>query len=244
MKTWWIGLALACMFGASALAEPPKLLTAPPPIKELSNLRDRRFCDILAVRESQPLHKVGVEVLSTIGVDGCPARTWEALDPTAVAEQLHTSAVILDGPRFLVSDWLRSRSLGKPAIGVQDLGVHPIASAVLLEEDGQAVRRPYLTYTIERASSYIYATGKQVFELRGPEERVYVMESYTTAADPTLTSAKLADLGSKLRLPKGWRYRVRTLTQDLEMRSSGGATLVMDDLHNIYQRFDLRLVPL
>jgi hypothetical protein len=38
-----------------------------------------------------------------------------------------------------------------------------------------------------------------------------------------------------LKLPKGWQYRVRTLSEDLVVRSTGKAHVLQDDLKNSYQ---------
>lgn len=47
----------------------------------------------------------------------------------------------------------------------------------------------------------------------------------------------LTDLGARLTLPTGWRYRSRVLTEDVRIVAEGGmATVVQDDLGNTYQR--------
>ena len=50
-----------------------------------------------------------------------------------------------------------------------------------------------------------------------------------------LASAFAKDLGSKLELPPGWKFRVKVLNEDLTIRAVNGiAHIVQDDLENTY----------
>jgi hypothetical protein len=45
------------------------------------------------------------------------------------------------------------------------------------------------------------------------------------------------DLAQKLRLPKGWSFRVVPLTKDFRLKAVGGfATVAQDDLLDTYQK--------
>ena len=48
----------------------------------------------------------------------------------------------------------------------------------------------------------------------------------------------LAALGSRLSLPEGWTYGVRTLETELTVLSDGLATVVQDELRNTYQQYE------
>jgi hypothetical protein len=56
--------------------------------------------------------------------------------------------------------------------------------------------------------------------------------------DKTLTNDQLDALGSKLKLPSGWRYTTTTPDQDLVLGAQGEATVIQDDLDNTYQKLD------
>lgn len=57
--------------------------------------------------------------------------------------------------------------------------------------------------------------------------------------DETLEASDLPGLGSRLDLPEGWEYEVRTLDAPLAVRSSDGeAVVIQDELQNTYQRID------
>ena len=65
------------------------------------------------------------------------------------------------------------------------------------------------------------------------------MQAYTNLVDKSLTEAGLRDLGSKLKLPAGWKYEVKTLDRDFTFappeRTGYLAHAIVDDLQNVYQ---------
>jgi hypothetical protein len=52
------------------------------------------------------------------------------------------------------------------------------------------------------------------------------MQSYSQIVDSSLAYADLAALGSRLKPPKGWQYRSRTLTADLVAPARGEARIL------------------
>ena len=61
------------------------------------------------------------------------------------------------------------------------------------------------------------------------------MQTWSQIKDPTLTEADLAGLATKLTLPAGWNYRVRTLTAPLVVATeSNAAQVLQDNLENSY----------
>ena len=64
------------------------------------------------------------------------------------------------------------------------------------------------------------------------------MQAGSQVVDSSLTMASLAKLGDRLKLPLGWKYRVRTLDKDLVFDLGKGTVVhaVSDDLRNIYNR--------
>ena len=77
--------------------------------------------------------------------------------------------------------------------------------------------------------------GKPVFILDDPEGNPRVMHAYSLIVDPNLKYDSLNDLGSRLKLPPGWKFRVKVLDQDLTIRAVDGiAHILQDDLQNTY----------
>ena len=56
-----------------------------------------------------------------------------------------------------------------------------------------------------------------------PDGTTYVMQSYSLVVDPRLTRSRLAQLGGRLQLPDGWRYRVRRLEEEWTLGVDGEA---------------------
>jgi hypothetical protein len=74
--------------------------------------------------------------------------------------------------------------------------------------------------------------------LEGPGGSRYAMQAYAQIVDKTLTYADLPALGSRLKLPTGWRYTTLTPETDLVLGAKGTATVVQDELENTYQKLD------
>jgi len=64
------------------------------------------------------------------------------------------------------------------------------------------------------------------------------LQAYAQIVDKSLTYADLPALGSRLKLPSGWRYTSMVPESDLVLGAQGKATVVQDDLENTYQKLD------
>jgi len=102
--------------------------------------------------------------------------------------------------------------------------------------------KPFAAYkptVVARNSKFLWLKGSQVYLLRDPDGKTWIMQAYTNLVDKTLTAAGLPKLGSKLKLAPGWKYEVKTLDRDLTYippASTGYLThAVADDLQNVYQ---------
>ena len=96
-------------------------------------------------------------------------------------------------------------------------------------------RQPYTENGVQRQNRYVYERGKNVYELLAPDSRVYVMQSYSQV-DKELNETGLLTLADRLKLPYGWKYRTRTLDEDLVVQNVGGkAYVIQDELKNTYQ---------
>ena len=74
--------------------------------------------------------------------------------------------------------------------------------------------------------------------LRGADGKTWVMQSYATEVDKDLTFEKLPELGSKLKLPDGFKFEVVTLTKDPTVdprKADGLAHIIRDDHHDVYE---------
>jgi hypothetical protein len=98
--------------------------------------------------------------------------------------------------------------------------------------------KPYRERTVDRQTRYVFMAGRPVFLLVRPDGARYAMQSYAEMADKSLSYADLPGLGSRLKLPAGWRYETMTPDADLVLGAQGKATIVQDDLDDTYQKLD------
>jgi hypothetical protein len=159
--------------------------------------------------------KVNVDVLKkefdVLGVFKNGPRGW-TVDSLhlPVAPEIHT----LDG---LETRWYMKVELPK--------GIRP----------GSASGTAYKTINAVRNSTMTFEKGKPVYNLDDPAGTPWVMQAYSMIVDPKLTYADLTNLGGKLKLPPGWKYRVQVLDQDLTIKAVNGiAHITQDELQNTY----------
>jgi hypothetical protein len=92
--------------------------------------------------------------------------------------------------------------------------------------------------TIDRDTIYRFKAGNPVFLLEAPDGSRYAMQAYAQIVDKSLAYAGLPALGSRLKLPSGWRFTTLTPETDLVLGAKGTATVVQDELENTYQKLD------
>jgi haloalkane dehalogenase len=129
---------------------------------------------------------------------------------------------------------------GREIVTFGELRMRPLATVRLpvTALRGGLDRQPYVENVIHRTTVYVYDQGREVYELIAPDGTFYVMQSHSLAVDPTLTEADLPSLGSRLRLPSGWRYQVRQLPRKWSLQIDGEARVIQDELENSYQRVE------
>jgi hypothetical protein len=98
--------------------------------------------------------------------------------------------------------------------------------------------KPYRERTVDRETRYVFRAGRPVFLLVRPDGARYAMQSYAEMKDKSLSYADLPALGSRLKLPAGWRYETMTPDADLVLGAKGKAIIVQDDLDDTYQKLD------
>jgi len=203
---------------------------APAGMKERANLRNVRYCEIFVARRHGM--SATASVYNTLGLNDCPEEKWAAMSAAKLKTELHASMVILNGPRYFIMD---RNALADPG-GVETFDGLEARLLAQLEIKSKQKRTPYTENTVERQSQYVYESGKNVYELVSGDGRVYIMQSYSQEIDKTLKEEGLLSLALRLKLPKGWQYRVVKVNKDLVVRNAGGkAHVVQDDFRNTYQ---------
>lgn len=199
-------------------------------------LRDQRYCELLPVHLSfaGPV----ATVYNTIGHGNCPQAEWAALTAAELRRTFGGITVIRNGPRYFIMDRIVGAGATAAGDSVELGGITLVRRAELTLPWSVlwAEREPWHEQTVERETVYRFDAGKPLFELTGPDGSTYVMQSYSRIVDPTLSYADLPGLGSRLKLPAGWSYRMRVPEADVVLSAGGRAVVLQDDLTNTYQK--------
>lgn len=197
-----------------------------------SNLRGERYCEII-VSKSVPTFAV----YNTIGLNQCPDDAWKKVSTHEVKKITGSTFVHLNGPRYWVIDGFSHSNLVSPTvvqfngIGMREAGVLHLKMRDLLKPN-----RPYQTRDVNRKTTWVYNAGKPVFELIDPQGSVYIMQSYSVQRGQQ-SEKSLEQLGSKLKLPAGWKFKTGVLSKNISVQAiDGTAVVVQDDLLNTYQK--------
>ena len=79
--------------------------------------------------------------------------------------------------------------------------------------------------------------GSRVYILDDPDGNSYVMKSAGLIKDPNQKFEDLKNLGSRLNLAPGWKFRTMVLEQELVFKTKDGRSfIVQDDIGNTYDR--------
>ena len=166
---------------------------------------------------------------------------WDRLSLSALKSQLPGPplSALRNGPRFWVLDEIRGYAKGElrlfngkrfDMVGVLDV---PIASILF--------REPYKPMTIKRMTDWIFYDGSKVYELHDTlTGEIYTMQAASLEINKNASLASLSTLRLRQK-PKGWKYKVRTITGGHEVyHINGSATVLQDEFRNTYQKTFLK----
>ena len=212
---------------------------------KFDNLMGTRYTEILLVFGNGLTHKVTAGVYNTMGLNGanpagggdsCPAALVDNLDLAKVAEDNGALKVIKNGPRLWTVDHVVGK-LGKErdfqGLKARWVMWFPIPERFLKG----AMENPYGVMDALRDTSMVIRKGSRAYILDDPQGTTWVMKSASLIVDPNQKFEDLKNLGSRLKLPTGWKFRSPILEQDLVFMSDNGkAQITQDDLGNTYDR--------
>lgn len=227
----------AVTIAALMLATFPAAAQTPDRAKHMiDGVRDARYCEII------PVVRRGAHLLATVyntlGLNECPAETWDKITEREMKKRFGALKVVLNGPRHFVMDSIAAAgdtAAGK-TVDIEGMGL--TARATINVGVAGLLAKPYRERTIDRETRYVFRANQPVFLLVRPDGVRYAMQSYAQMVDKSLSYNDLATLGSRLKLPAGWRYEVMKPDSDLMLGAQGKATVVQDDLDDTYQKLD------
>jgi hypothetical protein len=231
-----IGIAAMAFAVVVAALAPAAAQTIDKGKHQIDGVRDARYCEIIPVVR-KGLRLVGT-VYNTLGLNDCPPALWDKISEAALCKRFGAIIVVLNGPRHFVMDVIGAagNTASGATIDVGGLGLTARATIALRLADMRT--KPYRERTVDRETRYIFQAGRPVFLLVRPDGARYAMQSYAETTDKSLSYADLPTLGSRLKLPAGWRYDTMTPDADLVLGAKGKATIVQDDLADTYQKLD------
>ncbi|CZG25903.1 hypothetical protein [Legionella pneumophila] len=198
---------------------------------ETSNMRGKRYCEIILTKTIS-----SYAVYNTWGLNNCPEQLWSKVSISAVKKETGSSFVHLNGPRYWVIDGFKNTSLINPAI--KTISGIPMREAGILHLSLMDLfkNKPYQSHVVDRKTTWVYQADKPVFELIDPNGQVFVMQSYSVQKYPQ-TMNTLTQLGAKLQLPKGWKFKTGVLNKPETIQAvNNKAVVVQDNFLNTYQK--------
>jgi hypothetical protein len=235
-------LVAALVLALPALAGKRKPIPVPNAPKEMTfkGLRGVQYCEVWLIAGT-PETGISGDYYNTSNLnnsadkmDTCPCNLWDKVNAEALKAEYDVTTVYKNGPRGWTMD-----SITIPVGPVQTFeglktrwwgrGVLPKGAKF------KAGLEPYKPLKSHRKSTFTFQKDKPVFILEDPEGTPWVMQAYSKIIDPTLTYDSLKNLGAKLKLPAGWKYRVVKPDKDLVISTPQGYNwIVQDNLQNTY----------
>jgi hypothetical protein len=199
---------------------------------EKTHIRGGRYCEIILAKGL-----INFTVYNTWGLNDCPATRWDKVTSARVKKETGATFVYLNGPHYWVIDGFKNSNVVNPTIKtmngltMQEAGVLHIRLADLFKASAR-----YYKHEVQRQTTWIYQAGKPIYELIDANGDVFVMQSYNLLKSPQ-TENSLSQLGTTLKLPKGWVFKTGILKKSETVQAINNlAIIVQDSFDNTYQK--------
>ena len=238
-------LMVALMVGVSVLtgcAKPKPADDAQLTHMEFDGLMGTRYTEFLIVW-GNPLKKEFVAgVYNTVGlnspegkVDSSPQDKLDKVNLKQVEDEMEALSHVLNGPRLWTIDHLGVNA-GKKR-DFQGLEANWVMWFPIPDEIREGKDLSYAIMPALRDTAMTIWKGSRVYILDDPDGNSFVMKSASLIKDPDQKFEDLKDLGSRLKLAEGWKFRTRVLEQELVFKTKDGKSfIVQDDIGNTYDR--------
>jgi len=208
------------------------------------NLMGTRYTEILLVFGNALTGDYTAGVYNTIGLNGanpagggdsCPAAILDKVDMKKVKEDNHALSTVKNGARLWTVDYVGVKT-GKER-DFQGLKARWVMWFPIPDEIRKGKDLSYQVMHAKRDTSMGIRKGSRAYILDDPEGNAWVMKSASLIKDPNQKFEDLKDLGSRLKLPTGWKFRTLILEQDLVfMTDNGNTQITQDEIGNTYDR--------
>jgi hypothetical protein len=196
----------------------------------VTGLSGKRYGEVLLVIPGEAGPQA--TVYNSFPLNDCPAELWSELDAQALATENGAAAALLNGPRYWLMNSIEKIPQG-PQITKTFGGIDMLLQATVLMASMNPA--PYTVNQVSRNTVFVFDAGEEIYELQDPKGQRWVMQTWSQVADPNLSRGDLPKLGDRLKLPEGWSYQKRVLTDELRIDTTTRAAQVLqDDLTNSY----------
>jgi hypothetical protein len=242
-------VAILAVVAAAGLLYSKAVKPIPPDNAQLTELQfeslmGTRYTEILLVFGNGLTKQFTAGVYNTVGLNDANPKGGGDSSPAAILEQVDLGkvktghgalSVIKNGARLWTVDHIGVKA-GKER-DFQGLKAHwvmwfPIPDAIREGKD-----LSYAVMDAKRDTSMGIKKGSRTYILDDPQGNSWVMKSASLIKDPNQKFEDLKNLGSRLKLPTGWKFRSPVLEQDLVFMTDNGNTMItQDELGNTYDR--------
>lgn len=237
-----VGLMLAAVFALAACSKSLPDDSVGATLMRFENVRGQRYTEIFLIGGNPITKALKGGVYNTIGLNGptgtgdsSPQAVLDKVDIGALKEQYDVLSVFKNGPRLWTLDWV------EVMVGAErDFNGLKARWVMWLDVPKEMRRHESVAYkpiSGKRDTQLGINKGSPAFLLDDPEGNSWVMKSASLIVDPNQTYESLEDLGGRLKLAPGWKFRAVVLEQDLVLTPDSGAVkITQDDLGNTYDR--------
>jgi hypothetical protein len=236
-------LRLIALIGASLISASSAMAGPPPP----PEMRDWPYCEFLIHVPTAPPGKT-LPVFNSLGY--CASRDWQILNTNDIVLNynaqypLGNPTVLSTGANSLLVNWPRAFVFDHAVENTSGSDLILFSSGLAFGFAGFNTGAPgkaYAPSNVTRSTVFNYEASDLIYQLTSPIGEIYVMQSYAMFVDTSLTYEKLKNkhyMAKRIKLPAGWSYDVKVLTQGFDNSSGGNATVIQDGLGNTYMKVD------
>ncbi len=207
-------------------------------------LMGSRYTEILLVFGNAVTRNYTAGVYNTTGLNGAnpggggdssPQAILDKIDMNKVKKDNDALSTVKNGPRLWTVDYVGAK-VGKER-DFQGLKAHWVMWFPIPKEIREGKDLSYAVMTAKRDTSMGIRKGSRAYILDDPQGNSWVMKSASLIKDPNQKFGDLKDLGSRLKLPPGWKFRSPILEKELVFMTDNGKThITQDDIGNTYDR--------
>jgi len=210
-------------------------------IMKFENLLGQQYAEILPVYGNGITKELVAGVYNSIGLntpDGqgntAPDEILSKMDLDKLSKEFNALKVIKNAPRFWTIDWVEVDA-GK----IRDFDGLKARWVMWfpIPKDFKQGESAYKSMEALRNTHMGIKAGSPAFILNDPEGTSWVMKSADRIFHPDQKLENLQYLGSRLKLPTGWKFRYIILEKELIFSPENGkAWITQDDIGNTYDR--------